>query len=66
MTKLKQVSNAFDCLYSRENNPGIGDYSGSQGVVYSSPLARTDFIELREPMPELRTIGQEVRDFLIR
>lgn len=29
-------------------------------------LARTDFIELREAMPELGTIGQEVRDVLIR
>lgn len=37
MTKLKQASTAFDVLYSRENNPWIREYIGSQEVLSSSP-----------------------------
>lgn len=27
MTKLKELSNKLDVLYSRENSPGLGAYS---------------------------------------
>ena len=37
MTKLKQVSNEFDVLYSRENNPCLGGIQcSSQGVLVKS------------------------------
>lgn len=32
MTKLKQFSNKFDVLYSRENNPRTGEHRASPAV----------------------------------
>lgn len=34
--KLKQFCNEFDVLYSKENNPGLGEDSASQTVEHST------------------------------
>lgn len=42
MTKLKQFSNEFDLLYSREGNPCIGviQYLRSRGVLFQKDLEK--------------------------
>lgn len=63
MMKLKQISTAFDVLYSREDNPWIGE---AQCPLSSGTLFLGDFGQWRVLWLEEATvmIGQEVRDFL--
>lgn len=58
MTKLKQFSNEFDVLYSRENNPWTG---GTQGLTSSDTLCQRILGKsaLKGSMWKQDTIGQQ-------
>lgn len=66
MTKLKQFSNKFDALYSRENNPWTGEYMASQAVKHSSQgiLGKSEFYRVLRRQCGNDMIGQEVVGFL--
>lgn len=53
MTKIKQFTNEFDVLYSRENSPRIGEHR-TQNVTEHSPRGILDGRELAGILGEAR------------
>ena len=69
MTKLKQLSNKFDVLYWRENDPctrGVQCIRNSRALFWKDLGQKQVYRALEEASQKWGMIDQEVRDFLIR